>query len=161
MSSNKSKWPWKYDFVPNLDAREFFAKGEEELDKGDWLSALASFERAVQLECSPVHCSFLALCIAKERGLYLQAIAICEEAIAMEPANPVHYLNLGRIHLLRGEKGDGIRVFREGLKAGRHPRIIVEMEKLGIRKPPVIPFLSRDSPINKYLGKIFSRLAIR
>lgn len=161
MSGNQQHWPWKYDFVPNLDAREFFARGKEELDMGDWLSALTSFEKAVQLECSPVHCSFLALCIARERGLYRKAIAICQEAIAMEPANPLHLLNLGRIHLLRGEKIEAIRVFREGLKAGRNQRIVEELERLGIRKPPVIPFLSRNNPINKYLGMIFSRLSLR
>jgi tetratricopeptide (TPR) repeat protein len=160
MTDNNSNWPWKYDFVPNLDAREFFAKGVGELDSGDWLSALASFERAVQLEKRPVHCSFLALCIAKERGQHQQAIAICQQAIAIEPANPDHFLNLGKIHLIRGEKVEGIRIFREGLKAGRSPRIIEELEKLGIRRPPVIPFLSRDSSINKYLGIILSRLGI-
>ena len=128
---------------------------------GDWLSALVSFEKAVQLECRPIHCTFLALCIAKERGLYSKAIAICEEAIAIEPVNPVHFLNLGRIYLLKGEKAEAIRVFRLGLKAERNKRIIEELEKLGIRKPPVISFLSRGNPINKYLGIILGRLSIR
>jgi tetratricopeptide (TPR) repeat protein len=161
MHQNKPNWPWKYDFIPNLGAREFFARGVEELDRDDWLSALVSFEKAVQLEGRPVHCTFLALCIARERGVYQQSIAICREAIAMEPANPVHFLNLGRIHLLRGDKIEAIRVFREGLKAGRYPRIVEELEKLGIRRPPVIPFLARDNLLNKYLGLIFNRLGTR
>jgi len=62
---------------------------------------------------------------------------------------------------LKGEKAEAIRVFRLGLKAERNKRIIEELEKLGIRKPPVISFLSRGNPINKYLGIILGRLSIR
>lgn len=36
-----------------------------------------------------------------------------------------------------------------------------ELDKLGLRKPPVIPFLSRGNPINKYLGIILSRMGLR
>jgi tetratricopeptide (TPR) repeat protein len=161
MSDTQAKWPWKYDYVPNLPAREFFARGQRELDRGDWLSALVSFEKAVQLERSPIHCTFLALCIARERGQQRTAMAICEGAIAIEPDNPLHYLNLGRIHLLRGDKVEAIRVFREGLKMGRLPLIIEELELLGVRKPPVISFLSRDNLINKYLGRLFAWLGLR
>ena len=161
MYNEQQHWPWKYDFIPSLEAREFFAKGREQMAAGDWLSALSSFEKAVQLECCPLYSSFLALCIAKERGLYRKAITICEEAIAIDPTNTFHFLNLGKILLLRGDKIEAIRIFRAGLKIDRDPLIIMELNNLGIRKSPVIPFLLRNNPINKYLGIILHKLARR
>lgn len=161
MTENQLDWPWKHDAVPSPEARQLFARGEKELDSGDWLSALVSFEKAAQLECRPVHCSFLALCLAKERGQYRKAIAICQQAIVLEPDNPVHFLNLGKIHLFSNDKNGAIAVFRTGLKAGRDLRIIGELEKLGLRRPPVIPCLSRDNLLNKYLGILSYRLGLR
>ena len=161
MSIQQARRLQNNDPVPGPNARELFERGREELDKGEWLSALVSFEKAVQLDASPEMRSFFALCIARERGQYRAAIALCEEAIAQEPDNPLHFLNLGKIRLIRGEKVEAIRVFREGLKSNPHPLIIAELDRLGTRKPPVIPSLSRDNPINKYLGRLFARLGLR
>jgi Flp pilus assembly protein TadD len=143
------------------EAEELFQKGVEAVDNRNWLSALSIFEKAVQLECLPAYQSYLAACIAKERGQYNTATAMCREAMEKDPGNPVHYLNLGRICLIQGRKEEALTVFREGLEHGRDEKIIEELVRLGTRKRPVIGFLPRDNPINKYLGIILSTLKIR
>ena len=112
------------------------------------IPALASFEKALELEDNPAFYSYFALCIAKERGQVKRAIALCEEALQKEAENTDHYLNLGKILLHAGNRDDAIMVFRGGLKYGVDPRIVDELNKLGTRKPPVIPFLNRNNPIN-------------
>ncbi len=143
------------------EAEGFYDKGVEAADRGNWLAALAWFEKAVQLEDKPVYHSCLAACIAKERGQYNRAVQLCREAIEKDQDNPVHYLNLGRISLFQGRKEEAIATFREGLERGFEKRIIDELEKLGTRKKPVISFLDRNSPVNKYLGMILKKMRIR
>ena len=140
---------------------ELFSQGLEALARGDTLSALSVFERAVQREDRPALSSFLALCIAKERGQFQLAVTLCEKAKAREPHNTVHHLNLGKIYLIAGKKEDAIRTFREGLGYEQNTQIIDELEKLGTRKPPLISSLKRSSPVNKYLGIILKRLGLR
>ncbi len=147
--------------MPDTEAEKFFANGLKALDQGDTLAALAFFEKAVQKEDKPAYCCYLALCIAKERGQFQHAVTLCEKAKARDPQNPIHYLNLGRIYLFAGKKTDAIRAFREGLGRDNDPEIIDELNKLGTRKPPIIPFLKRSNPINKFLGIILKRLGLR
>jgi len=143
------------------ESDELFTRGLEALAHDDPLSALSLFERAVQGEDRPIFSSFLALCIAKERGQFQLAVTLCEKAKAREPHNTVHHLNLGRIYLIAGKKDDAIRTFREGLGYEQDPEIIDELEKLGTRKPPLIPSLKRSNPVNKHLGIILKRLGLR
>ncbi|WP_442891754.1 tetratricopeptide repeat protein [Dissulfurispira sp.] len=98
---------------------------------------------------------------SKGRGQIRKAISLCEDAIKGEPENPIHYLNLGKIYLHAGDKETAIHAFRAGLKYKINQQIIDELNKLQTRKPPVIPFLERNNPINKYLGIILSRLGLR
>ncbi|MBF0559627.1 MAG: hypothetical protein HQL08_12705 [Nitrospirae bacterium] len=140
---------------------ELFRKGLDALANGNTIPALASFEKALELEDNPSVYSYFALCIAKERGQVRKAIALCEEAMQKDTANTAHYLNLGKILLHAGKRDDAIMVFRGGLQYGIDPLIIDELNRLGTRKPPVIPFLKRSNPINKYLGIILNRLGLR
>ncbi len=62
--------------------QKIFLRGVlNELAVGHGLSALVYFEKAAQIKNVPVYVSYLALCIAKERGQMRKAISLCEEAI--------------------------------------------------------------------------------
>ena len=66
---------------------------------------------------------------------------------------PVLYLNLGRAFLLAGRKKDAIESFAKGLRFDRgHSELAREIKSLGTRRQPVVSFLSRSNPLNKYLG---------
>ena len=136
-------------------------KGIEALAQNNTLSALFYFEKALDIEDSPIISSYFAFCIAKERGQLSKAISLCEEAIKKDPESSIHYLNLGRIYLLSNKREDAIKIFREGLNYEANQKIVDELNKLGTRKFPVISFLKRSSLINKYLGIIFNKLRLR
>lgn len=142
-------------------ASEFFRKGMEALDHGHLYLARFCFKWAVTEERSPNHCSYLALSIASTRGEAMEAVSLAEEAVAAEPDNPLHYLRLGRVCLLVGDKTRAMEVFRTGARFGGHPEIIRELEALGSRKPAVFRQLPRNHPANRYLGLILSRLGLR
>jgi len=143
------------------ESDELFSQGLEALARDETLSALSLFEKAKQKEDNPTLSSFLALCIAKERGQFRLAVTLCEKGKARDPHNPIHYLNLGRIYLIAGKKDDAIRTFREGLQYEQYREIIDELERLGTRKPPLIASLRRSNPVNKYLGIVLKRLGLR
>lgn len=145
----------------DADIKNFSFKGIQALNEGNSVAALAFFEKAVQISNTPLNRSYLAYCLAKERGQFKKAISLCEDAIKEDPANSVHYLNLGKVYLLHGNREEAIRIFREGLKLEDNPQIRDELVNLGIRKTPVISFLPRSNPLNKYLGLLLARLGLR
>lgn len=128
-------------------------------EKGDTLIALIELEKLK--EHTPLTRSYFAYVIAKERGDFNRALALCREAMQADPQNNVHLLNLGRVFLAAGRRDQAIRTFRKGLKLGRNPRIQRHLDQLGMRRPEVFSFLSRDNLLNKYCGMLLSRIGLR
>ena len=145
----------------NPETKKLFEKGIKTLTEGNILSALSYFEKASKIEDNPLISSYLAFCTAKERGQVQKAISLCNDAIKDDPENSFHYLNLGKIYLLEKEKEEAVNIFRQGLQYEKNQQIADELNKIGTRKPLIIPFLKRSNVINKYLGIILSRLKLR
>jgi len=141
--------------MSKMEAEELFTMGMETLENGESAAALTLLEKAVSMERNPLYCSNLAVCLAKEKRDFKLAISLCKEAIRKEPKNSIHFLHLGRVHLLADQKRDALRIFSMGLRNETNQDIIAEMKKFDRRRPPLIPFLERSNPINKTLGKIF------
>ena len=125
---------------------KLFTKGLSALNSEDTLSALVLFEKASQIENNPVYVSYFAFCLARERGQYKKAISLCRDSMERDTGNPIHYLNLGRIHVLMGSKLEAIQIFREGLAYGGHNDLTMHLERLGARKKPVIPIFEKRQP---------------
>ena len=99
---------------------------------------------------------------------YVQGINTCLKAreIVLEGAmswreffNPVLYLNLGRAYLAAGRKEEAFEAFRTGLMFGsENEDLLCEIRDLGLRRKPIVPFLPRSSPVNKYIGKLLHNL---
>lgn len=137
------------------------ARGIKAINSGRTAAALECFEEAVKYQSTPANWSYLAFCLAKERRQFEHAIRICEEAIRKDPGSSVHYLNLGKVFLLTQRRTDAILIFRQGLLYEGSAQIEAELRKLGLRKPPVVGFLKRENPVNKYLGIMLTRLRLR
>jgi hypothetical protein len=151
----------------------------EAIDRGQTLQGLLTLEHTPGARALPLARSYLAYCMAKERGQIRHAVGLCHEALAADPSHPAHYLNLGRVLLVAGDKQRAIATFWRGIsrnsgpehtsarnwpRSGRrreHDLIMDELRRLGIRKPPPFRALRRDHPINKYLGVFLSRIGLR
>lgn len=142
-------------------AEELLVRGIEHLRDGESLNALSCFEKSFSLRKNPRCQSYLGAMIAVERGQVKEALTLCEDAISADPQDPVLYLNMGRVFLKAGKKKEAIETVRKGLGFGKSEEAVRFMNSLGTRKKPVIPFLSRKSFINKYLGLFFKRLGLR
>lgn len=138
-----------------------FERAQQELDRNNVLAALACLERALAIWNDPLWHSRFGFCIAKERGHLTRAFELCHTAIAHDPGNPLHYLYLGKTYLVAGNTYEALQAFRQGMTLGGSPEIERVLASIGTRKAPVIPFLSRDNLLNKYLGIILGRLGVR
>jgi tetratricopeptide (TPR) repeat protein len=95
---------------------------------------------------------------------YRSGIEACRKALALFKAAdiytagivfPILYLNLGRAYIAAGKKKDAIEALSKGQRYDKaHSEIKKELQLLGIRKKPAVPFLSRANPINKYIGML-------
>jgi len=99
---------------------------------------------------------------------YTRGINICKKAmerldLAFPPiTKSIHatlYFNLGRAYIAAGEKKAALAAFNNGLKVdSANHDLLWEIKKLGTRKKPPLPFLSRGNPLNKYIGLMLARL---
>jgi len=142
-------------------ARNLTSRGEKALEEGKYELALECFALANQRERTPRNSSNLAFCLAKVRGDFQGAFSLALEALHLDPDNPLHYLNFGRILLLAGHKEQAIQFWRKGLGHGKSPVIEQELEAVGIRKPPVFKSLPRNHFLNRCAGLVGSRLSLR
>lgn len=146
---------------PDVEAVVEFEQACETLASGKALAALAHLEKALKLQDNRSWYSYLGYCIARQRGQIRKGIDLCLISLELERDEPAHYLNLGNIYLLSGNKSEAIRVFREGMVIGDCGEIRKILEHIGTRKPPVITFLPRDNPVNRLLGILFSKIGLR
>jgi len=141
-------------------AREF-QRAVQDIAEDNSLGALARLERALRFGDNRRWHSYLGYCIARERGQVRKGIDLCQSSLELEPDNPEHYLNLGKVHLIGGNKDEALRAFRDGMTRTGDATLADLLERLGTRKPPVISFLSRDNPLNRFLGLLLVRMGLR
>lgn len=136
------------------DAAELYQLGSQALEAKQYALAYRYLHSALTLERTPEHLSQYGLALAHERRDIRNAVSLCQEAIKNDPRNVEHFLRLGTVYLIGDQRKEAIRIFRLGLRVGKSPQISRWLQILGHRESPVIPFLARSNPINKYLGKI-------
>jgi len=141
-------------------------KGElrELVKKKNFKSAfLLSVEAMNTYPEEPSISSYHGFLLCKVEKKYKEGLDLCQKSIKrigeFKDILPLLYLNLGRAYLASGDKKRAIEAFQRGLKYDKNNHDLKwEIKKLGVRKNPVIPFLDRKNPINKYLGKLRARL---
>lgn len=145
----------------NLNAAELYRLGTEALNAKKYARARQLLKEALELKRTPDHMSQYALALAHDTGDIPTAITLCQEAVKMDPKNPEHFLRLGTVYLIGGRRKEALRILRLGLRVGRHTGITKSLQTLGNRGKPMLPFLSRANPLNKYLGKLRGKLRMR
>ncbi|MGA7826212.1 MAG: tetratricopeptide repeat protein [Geobacteraceae bacterium] len=138
-----------------------FERARRAIAMENTVAGLASLEKALSLNDQKGWYSYLGYCVAKERGQVSRGSDLCMISLEQEPDNPEHYLNLGKILLLSGNRSEALQVLRDGVARGENAELIALLNKFGKRKSPLFPFLPRSNPLNKYLGRLFHRLGLR
>jgi len=141
-------------------SEECFNNGLRFLANNNFAMAFEAFEKAYNADNNAArYVSYYGLCTAIYKEDTEKGTELCTRAVKLEPFKGEYYLNLGKIFLKAGKKQSAISTFRKGLRVDKkNERIIRELEKIGIRAKPLIPFLKRSNPINKYLGILFRRI---
>ena len=100
---------------------------------------------------------FTMLCAGDVSGLNL-----CRHAAGMETVEADVFLNLALAELQLQHRKRACRALAVGLRIDpRHKGLLKLRSKIGMRRRPVIRFLKRDHPLNKWLGKATYRARMR
>jgi len=148
---------------------DYFSEVQQLLRRGNGKQALVTLREGIaKFPSDPFLLSYYGCLIAIVENKAREGIKICEEAIKQLDTSmpfgteffyPVFYLNLGRAYLKGGRKTDAIKAFQQGLKNDPdNSDLQWEMRKLGTRKTPLVPFLKRSNPINKYIGLLLNKV---
>lgn len=131
-----------------------FHEGKTLLEQGRQADALALLRDAHQAAPGSARIrSSYGLCLALVERRFDRGIELCRSAAKQEFFNPEQYLNLARLHLAFGFKAEAIRYLQRGRMIDpADPRIASAFSELGRRNPPVLRFLPRRHPINRWLG---------
>jgi tetratricopeptide (TPR) repeat protein len=137
-------------------ADEHFRCGLTELEAERFGDALEHFRTAQKLDpARPTFRSYFGLCLGLSERRFDKALELCRSAAKEEFYNASLYHNLARVHLAFGFKAEAIRYLRRGLMIDpRCQPILFELERLGQRRGPVLGFLRRQNPVNRWLGRL-------
>ena len=149
------------------EAESSYQKGCERFEDGHIKEALAFFSGAIEIErrlggAHPQgrYLSYYGLCLGLTDGSLHEAVNCCRLAAKQEGYDPDVCCNLGRTLLLAGRRREAFRALRWGLRMEpTNRRIQRELKRMGLRKKPVLRFLSRTSAINVFLGRMRSASA--
>lgn len=98
--------------------------------------------------------SYLGFGVARFERRYREGLRLCRHAVKRD-YQPENYLNLARTYMLVGDRKRAVRAVSTGLKIDpSYPRLRELWSEMGMRKRPVLSFLSRDHVLNRVLGKI-------
>lgn len=103
----------------------------------------------------PTCLSYLGVCTAMVDKRSPQALELCEGALKAGLFDALYYCNLGKVHLLRGNRRKAYAAFVSGLDVEpRNRDIIRELRSMGFRRGALFPALPRGHFINRFAGRM-------
>jgi hypothetical protein len=143
-------------------AESSFSRGMAALEAGRGIEALALFEAAIEIEKragaarpQPRYISYYGFSLAIVANRPKMGLAFCREAASEEFYNPDVFWNLGRVLLEMDRRKDAFLAISQGLRLQPgHAGLRQELERMGRRRHPAIPFLARANVLNVLLGKL-------
>ena len=138
----------------------------EQCRKGNWEQGLPYLgllaDSADRSSLPGLFYSYLGYGIALREQRLEEGLKLCRHAIKIEFYHPENYLNLARTCLLGKDRRGAVKAVREGLKIDPNSEELLALQKdLGTRRLPVLSFLSRDNPFNRFLGSVRHKLTGR
>jgi len=127
------------------------------VDRGQMAQAKRLFEG--YLETTPdsaLALSFVGLLKCVLDGKVEQGLDLSQKALRKDPRESLCYLNLAKIYLARGDRYTCVRTLHRGLKirSPHREHLLIFHKTIGVRRPPILRFLSRNNPLNNLLGRL-------
>jgi hypothetical protein len=103
--------------------------------------------------------AYYGLCLAMDRGNYTEGAKFVQIAIHIEPVVGEHYFVLAKLWKHARSRRKMVEAIQRGVAASpRYAPLRRLANEVGIRRGAVIPFLPRESTLNKALGKFRHRI---
>jgi hypothetical protein len=148
--------------IPRIDPQGLARRGVEFCRSGHWEGGLALLGEAVAAPNAttlPGVCyAYLGYGTARSGKGYREGLALCEHGVKVSVCDPEAYLCLAQTLLLMKRRSKAIGILNRGLALSPdYPGLLDLRVELGVRRPPVISFLSRSNPLNTLLGRFRHR----
>lgn len=137
---------------------------DEELNAGVELCRAGQWERGLPVlvrlaeersRLPPQACSYLGYGMAFHEKRVREGLELARHAAKQEFYQPEVVYNLARTEQLAGHRDEAVKAVAAGLKLDPdHKGLNKLREDLGLRRPPVLSFLSRSNPLNVLLGRL-------
>lgn len=135
------------------------ANGNMQLAERKLRAAILNAKERGELRPSGRYFSYLGLAMSLAHRPSEQSLELCQKAVDGDPTDPVLLYNLGKLHIMIGNKTKALAAFARGLHLAPHSkRLRTEMRRFNRRGKPPIGGLDRNHPINRHLGRIRANL---
>ena len=90
------------------------------------------------------------------------AADLCHKAIQLQSYEGRHWANLVRVYIVAKNRRKAVETLDDSMRKLRNdPELLRVRQEIGYRQAPMLTFLPRQNPINKWFGLYASRLARR
>src|SRR5229473_8080275 len=140
----------------DMAAFKEFREGLAFLRGGDATKAMPHLQTALDHEPdNPYYMSYLGLAVAASDQKWAEAEKLCQSAMRMNRRQAQLYLNLAEVYVAADRRQAAADVLARGLHYAPHDRRLkMALDRLAMRRSPVLTFLPRQHPINRNLGKL-------
>lgn len=141
-------------------AEQEFKQGINLFRSGYYAKALEKIRHAVELDRkNPLYISYMGLMVALAQKNYEVGEQLCHRAVGMNRRLVQSYLNLAEVYIQSRRKEEAVEALMSGLPyTRRDARLLRALGKLGVRRPPILPFLDRRHFLNRHLGRLRHRV---
>jgi predicted Zn-dependent protease len=142
--------------VIQIEAFHEFRTGLTFLRGGNADKALPHLRSALEREPSnPYYLSYVGVALAAAEQKWAEAEKLCHSAMRMNRRQAQLYLNLAEVYVAADRKQDAADILARGLTYAPHDlRLKMALDRLALRRAPVLPFLARGHLVNRNLGRL-------
>lgn len=155
-----------HDAPPPEDLQSAAAAAVRLCRRGSWRHGMVLM-RAVAESAGPasdlpgLFYSYLGYGLARYENRVGEGLMLCRHAVKREFWQPENHLNLARTQLLAHNRRGAVEAVAAGLRVhDSHPVLEDLRAALGVRRPPVLPFLDRTHPVNRWLGVLRHKVRV-
>lgn len=143
----------------SANLKELAEKGIELCARNRWKDGLPFLAQVAEADHADdtlpaTFYSYLGYGISIVENRLKEGLLLCQHSIKMNFLSPENFANLAGVHLLAKDRKRAVEAIEKGLALDdRHAALLQQMHKMGWRRPPVLSFLNRSNPLNKFLGQ--------